>query len=77
MSQVTIIDILTITIINCRENPTFAMLGVTMAKAKMQQRFDNKYRDNVIDHKLGNKQQSDRQMQNNNEENEYTPMPVK
>ncbi|XP_072745216.1 uncharacterized protein [Anoplolepis gracilipes] len=40
-----------------------------------QQRFDNKYGDNVIDNKIGNKQQS--QMQNNNEENEYTPVPVK
>lgn len=42
----------------------------------IQQRFDNKYGDNVIDNKIGNKQQS--QMQNDNEENnEYTPVPVK
>lgn len=41
----------------------------------IQQRFDKKYDDNVIDNKIGNKQQS--QMQNDNEENEYTPVPVK
>ncbi|XP_071630747.1 uncharacterized protein [Temnothorax longispinosus] len=43
---------------------------------RIQQRYDNKY-DNVIDNKIGNKQQSDRQMQNDNEENGYTPVPVK
>lgn len=41
---------------------------------RIQQRFDNKY--NVID-KIGSKQQSDRQMQNDNEESGYTPVPVK
>ncbi|XP_029679676.1 uncharacterized protein LOC115245472 isoform X2 [Formica exsecta] len=41
----------------------------------IQQRFDKKYDDNVIDDKIGNKQQI--QMQNDNEENEYTPVPVK
>ncbi|XP_012537418.2 uncharacterized protein LOC105837312 isoform X2 [Monomorium pharaonis] len=40
--------------------------------ARIQQRFDN-----VIDNKIGSKQQSDRQMQNDNEENGYTPVPVK
>ncbi|XP_024889281.1 uncharacterized protein LOC112465787 [Temnothorax curvispinosus] len=43
---------------------------------RIQQRYDNKY-DNVIDNKIENKQQSDRQMQNDNEENGYTPVPVK
>ncbi|EGI69345.1 hypothetical protein G5I_01928 [Acromyrmex echinatior] len=41
------------------------------------QRFDNKFNDNMIDNKLGNKQHNDRQMQNDNEENGYTPVPVK
>ncbi|XP_011704705.1 PREDICTED: uncharacterized protein LOC105459988 isoform X2 [Wasmannia auropunctata] len=44
---------------------------------RIQQRFDNKCNDNVIDNKIGNKQQSDRQTQNDNEENGYTPVPVK
>lgn len=44
---------------------------------RIQQRFDNKYHDNVVDNKIGNRQQSDRQMQNDNEENGYTPVPVK
>lgn len=44
---------------------------------RMQQRFDNKYNDNVTDNKHGNKQQNDRQTQNDNEENGYTPVPVK
>ncbi|XP_039311316.1 uncharacterized protein LOC105208112 isoform X2 [Solenopsis invicta] len=43
---------------------------------RIQQRFDNKYNDNMID-KIGNKQQNDRQMQNDDEENGYTPVPVK
>lgn len=30
-----------------------------------------------MDNKIGNKQQSDRQMQNDSEENGYTPVPVK
>lgn len=44
---------------------------------RIRPRFDNKYNDNVIDNKIGSKQQSDRQMQNDNEENGYTPVPVK
>lgn len=44
---------------------------------RIQQRFDNKYNDNVMDNKIGNKQQRDRQMQNDSEENGYTPVPVK
>jgi len=44
---------------------------------RIQQRFDNKFNDNMIDNKLGNKQHNDRQMQNDNEENGYTPVPVK
>ncbi|XP_011872623.1 PREDICTED: uncharacterized protein LOC105564681 isoform X2 [Vollenhovia emeryi] len=44
---------------------------------RIQQRFDNKYNDNVIGNKIGNKQQNERQIQNDNEENGYTPVPVK
>ncbi|XP_012222504.1 uncharacterized protein [Linepithema humile] len=44
--------------------------------SRMQRCFDNKYNDNVID-KIGNKQLDSNQMRNDNEENGYTPVPVK
>lgn len=44
--------------------------------SRMQQRFDKKYNDNVID-KIENKQLDSNQMRNDNEENGYTPVPVK
>lgn len=40
-----------------------------------QQRYDNRY--NLMDSKIGNKQRMSNQMQNDNEKNEYTPVPVK
>lgn len=46
--------------------------------ARIQRRFGNKYNNYAID-KVGSRQQSSSQMQNDkmNEENEYTPVPVK
>ncbi|KAL6264596.1 hypothetical protein P5V15_004698 [Pogonomyrmex californicus] len=43
---------------------------------RIQQHFDN-YNDTMIDKKIGSKQQNGNQMQNDDEENGYTPVPVK
>lgn len=44
---------------------------------RMQRRFDNKRSDNMIDNEIGNKQLDGSQIRNDNEENGYTPVPVK
>lgn len=44
---------------------------------RTQRRFDNKRNDNMIDNEIGNKQRNSGQARNDNEENGYTPVPVK
>ncbi|XP_018366297.1 PREDICTED: uncharacterized protein LOC108763296 isoform X2 [Trachymyrmex cornetzi] len=60
-----------------RKSDVCNMRSYNVKDTRIQQRFDNKFNDNMIDNKLGNKQHNDRQMQNDNEENGYTPVPVK